>query len=90
MLNVDRITKSFDNHKVLNGVSFSIDDGEIYGLIGKNGAGKTTLLRIASGLLRPTLGEAVFVDGGRRCPIQRDAVSVLGGLLPFPILFIPP
>ena len=42
MLTVNGITKSFENHKVLNGVSFSINNGEIYGLIGKNGAGKTT------------------------------------------------
>lgn len=50
MLKVDRITKKFDNRKVLNGVSFSINDGEIYGLIGKNGAGKTTLMNIIAGL----------------------------------------
>lgn len=46
MLNVNSITKSFENHKVLSGVSFSINNGEIYGLIGKNGAGKTTLSTI--------------------------------------------
>lgn len=50
MLYVDRITKSFGTHKVLNGVSFAIDAGEIYGLIGKNGAGKTTLMNIIAGL----------------------------------------
>lgn len=50
MLNVKGITKSFENRKVLNGVSFSINDGEIYGLIGKNGAGKTTLMNIIAGI----------------------------------------
>ena len=56
MLNVDSIEKSFDNRKVLNGVSFSIEDGEIYGLIGKNGAGKTTLMNIIAGLSKSDAG----------------------------------
>lgn len=56
MLNVNRITKSFENHKVLNGVSFSINNGEIYGLIGKNGAGKTTLMNIIAGLSKADEG----------------------------------
>ena len=56
MLNVNSITKSFENHKVLSGVSFSINNGEIYGLIGKNGAGKTTLMNIIAGLSKPDEG----------------------------------
>lgn len=56
MLNVNSITKSFENHKVLSGVSFSINNGEIYGLIGKNGAGKTTLMNIIAWLSKPDEG----------------------------------
>src|SRR6267143_2014144 len=48
--------------KALEGVSFSIDKGEIFCLLGRNGAGKTTLLRILATQLRPTVGRA-FVLG---------------------------
>ena len=44
MLCINGIAKSFGDHCVLKDVSFSVDKGEIYGLIGKNGAGKTTLM----------------------------------------------
>ena len=56
MLNVKDVTKSFENHNVLNGVSFSVENGEIYGLIGKNGAGKTTLMNIIAGLSKSDAG----------------------------------
>ena len=46
----------------LDGVSLSIERGEIFGLLGPNGAGKTTLLSILEGLLRPERGTAVL-DG---------------------------
>ena len=46
----------------LDGVSLSIERGEIFGLLGPNGAGKTTLLSILEGLLRPERGAAVL-DG---------------------------
>jgi ABC-2 type transport system ATP-binding protein len=46
----------------VNGVSFTIRDGEIYGLIGPNGSGKTTTLKIISTLIKPSRGE-VYVYG---------------------------
>ncbi len=48
--------------RAVDGISFDIEAGEIYGLLGPNGAGKTTTLRILSGLMRPTAGRAVL-DG---------------------------
>lgn len=50
------LTKQFGQIRALNGVSFNIKPGEIYGLIGPNGAGKTTTLRIICTLIKPTTG----------------------------------
>src|ERR1700688_4259782 len=48
----------------VQGVSFSVRDGEVVSLIGPSGCGKSTLLNIGSGLTAPSEGDA-FVDGGR-------------------------
>lgn len=62
MIKVENIKKKFGNNVVLNGVSFVVKDGEIYGLIGHNGAGKTTLMTIMAGLNKADSGECIF-DG---------------------------
>jgi ABC-2 type transport system ATP-binding protein len=51
------IHKNYGKIEALRGVSLSIREGEVYGIVGPNGAGKTTLLRIISGLIKPTSGE---------------------------------
>jgi ABC-type branched-subunit amino acid transport system ATPase component len=55
-LEVDGAVKQFRGLRALDGVSLSVREGEIVGLIGPNGSGKTTLLNLASGVLRPTKG----------------------------------
>ncbi len=62
MVKVDGIRKTFGANEVLKGVSFQIEEGTIYGLIGKNGAGKTTLMNIMTGLLEANGGT---VDMGK-------------------------
>lgn len=63
VIEVNELVKRYDSRKiVLNGVSFSIDEGEFVTVYGKSGCGKTTLLNILGGLDRPTSG-AVVIDG---------------------------
>ncbi len=59
ILTADRLTKSYGTVKALDGVSFAVRRGEIFGLIGPDGAGKTTLFRLLTTLLRPDSGRAV-------------------------------
>ena len=59
-INIDNITKSFENQKALNNISLSINPGELFGFIGPDGAGKTTLFRILTSLLIPDNGKATI------------------------------
>jgi ABC-2 type transport system ATP-binding protein len=56
-LEVDRVSKRYGSTQALDGVSFQVGQGEMFGLLGPNGAGKTTLLSILSCLLAPSSGE---------------------------------
>ena len=62
IIKINNITKNYKNIKALNNISLSINEGELYGLLGVNGAGKTTLLKILSGLTNQTSGDFI-VDG---------------------------
>ena len=62
MITARNLTKNYDGFVALDSVSFSFEDGEIFGIIGHNGAGKTTLLKIVSGLVTPTSGELFIND----------------------------
>lgn len=57
---IQNVVKSFGNHIILDGVSFDIRKGEIFGLIGASGSGKTTLLNIIIGAVRPDQGDVLF------------------------------
>jgi len=72
--------KSFNEHKAVDGVSFTIDKAEIFGLLGPNGAGKTTTIRILSTVLKPDHGD--FSIGGYSARDNPDAVRRLIGICP--------
>lgn len=55
IIEINNVKKSFNNIKVLDGVTLSISKGEIYGLLGLNGSGKTTLMKIILGLIKKIL-----------------------------------
>ncbi len=62
MLKVENITKYYDDFLAVDHLSFKVNSGEIFGLLGVNGAGKTTTFRMIIGLLEPTSG-VVTLDG---------------------------
>ncbi len=64
ILRVENLKKSYNGFLAVNGVSFSVQKGELKALIGPNGAGKSTCFNMLMGQLKPTAGE-VFLDGER-------------------------
>ena len=58
-IEVDSLVKKFGDFTAVNGISFAVEDGEIFGLLGPNGAGKSTLIRMLVTLLPPTSGSAI-------------------------------
>jgi ABC-2 type transport system ATP-binding protein len=79
-LDVFDLRKNYGRSAALDGVSFQVREGELFGLLGPNGAGKTTLLSILSCLLTPTGGQARLL-GNLLSPSNR-AVRPLIGVVP--------
>lgn len=84
---VKDLHKSFNDYKAVNGVSFTIRRGEIFGLLGPNGAGKTTTIRILSTVLRPDSGDAIL--GGYSIRDNDEAVRKLIGSCPQELALYP-
>ena len=76
---VDKLFKSYGKFEALRGISFTVKQGEVFGLIGPNGAGKTTTLRIISTLLQITSGTVTVVgtDIGKHAERARKILSYL-------------
>lgn len=62
MLKVENITKYYNKLKAVDNLSFNVDKGEIFGLLGENGAGKTTTFRIILGLINASSGSVTLDD----------------------------
>ena len=60
MLKINNISKAFKDKKIVSGISFEVNAGEIYGLLGPNGAGKTTTFYIIAGLLSSDRGQIIL------------------------------
>lgn len=76
MLKVNNVTKYYGNFKAVDNLSFNVDKGEIFGLLGVNGAGKTTTFRMIMNLISPTSGNITF--NGKK--IDYDTTDKIGFL----------
>ncbi|NJE02305.1 ABC transporter ATP-binding protein [Thermococcus sp. JdF3] len=86
MIEVENLTRSFGSTMAVKGITFTVADGEIYGLLGPNGSGKSTTMKILAGILRPTSGRVVVggIDVGEN-PVE---VRRITGYVPeTPVLY---
>jgi len=86
LIEVKNITKRFDENIVLDNISFSVDEGDIFGLIGPNGAGKSTLINIITGLWDCDKGDVII--GGYDIKTEPIKVKEQIGLVPQEIALI--
>ncbi|MEX0978658.1 MAG: ABC transporter ATP-binding protein [Pirellulales bacterium] len=80
LLKIADLHKRYGRTTALDGVSFTVDEGELFGLLGPNGAGKTTLLSIVSCLLEPTAGAAYIL--GRKASTRDRQLRRMIGIVP--------
>lgn len=71
-ISVQQVSKQFGSQRALDGVSFTVNSGEIAAFIGPNGAGKSTLMKIICGLTPPSEGE-VTING---LPVSGDSIEI--------------
>jgi ABC-2 type transport system ATP-binding protein len=87
ILEADNLVKSYGEHVAVGGISFEVEEGEVFGLLGPNGAGKTTTISMLTGILEPTSGTA-RIDGH---DILREPAEVkrINGLVPQDLALYP-
>ena len=87
ILAVRELRKRYGDHEVVKGISFSVQEGEVFGLLGPNGAGKTQTISMLTGVVEPTSGTAEI--GG--CDLRRQArqVKKINGLVPQDLALYP-
>ena len=80
MIEVSHLTKKYGGHLAVDDVSFTVEDGQIYGLLGPNGAGKSTIMNILTGYLSATSGQVTVA--GHPLPEEADEARACVGYLP--------
>ena len=86
MIEVQGLHKSIDKTRILRDVSFHVQKGSIYGLLGSNGAGKTTLMRILAGILKQKEGKVQVLEEDI---FENDKVKQKVVFLPDSLYFLP-
>ena len=76
LLEINNLSKFYDDKEVLKDINLSITSGKIIGLLGKNGAGKTTLIKLINDLLTPTTGE-ILINGKKVGVESKKVISYL-------------
>ena len=87
MIEVKNLTKCYGKHLAVDNLSFTVQEGQIYGFLGPNGAGKSTTMNIMTGYLGATKGE-VLINGHDILKEPEEAKSCIGYLPEQPPLYM--
>jgi ABC-2 type transport system ATP-binding protein len=87
ILEVDKLVKKYGDFAAVKGISFAVEEGEVFGLLGPNGAGKTQTISMLTGVIPPTSGTARI--GGYDISTQMDPVKKINGLVPQDLALYP-
>ena len=74
MLEIKNVTKTFGDLNALDNLSFNVQEGTVFGLVGSNGSGKSTLLRAINGVYKVEKGE-ILIDGESTFEILTQRIS---------------
>ncbi|MBU3089035.1 ABC transporter ATP-binding protein [Clostridium gasigenes] len=86
VLEVNNLHKKIGKKEIIKGVSFSVEEGEIFGFLGPNGAGKTTTIRMLVGLIKPTSG-SISICGHDLKKESVEALRNVGAVVENPELY---
>lgn len=87
MIEMKGLTKYFGKKLAVDSLTYSIEQGEVFGLLGPNGAGKTTTIRMMIGLLKPNTGE-IYIDGDNVWENRRKVHEKIGVVFELPNLYM--
>ena len=86
MLQVNNLSKQFDSLKAVDDLSFTVNDGDVYGFLGQNGAGKSTTIRMLLTLIKPDSGE-INIFGKSVLHHRNEVLRQIGAVIERPDLY---
>lgn len=87
IVKIDSVYKQYGTFKAVDGISLTIDEGDIYGFLGPNGAGKSTTLRMLLSLIKPTAG-SIEIMGKSLDKSRNDILAETGSIIEKPDFYL--
>src|SRR3954466_9893467 len=86
LVTVSHLSKKFRTHKAVDGLSFTVNEGDVYGFLGENGAGKSTTIRMLLTLIQPTEGE-IELFGLKLSTHRNEILRSIGAVIEKPDVY---
>ncbi|RYF88833.1 MAG: ABC transporter ATP-binding protein, partial [Chitinophagaceae bacterium] len=86
MVSVNNLSKQFDSFQAVSNLSFTVNEGDVYGFLGQNGAGKSTTLRMMLTLIKPSSG-SINIFGKSIQDHRNEVLSQVGAVIERPDLY---